>query len=266
MRVSVLGCGWLGLVLAEQLVSDGFVVHGSTTTKDKVALIEPAGITPFLITLNPEYSGEDMPGFLNSEVLVLNIPPGRRRENVRDFHLAQIRNLTGYLEKSPVKLVVFISSTSVYPLTNRVVTEEDAGKPESRSGQALLEAEQLLMSNPHFDTTILRFGGMFGPDRPLGRFLAGKKDVANGTAPVNMTHREDCTGIIKQIIRKNVRGEIFNACCDEHPMRKDIYPGAAAALGLEPPVFKEDDAGYGKIVSSEKLKKRLGYRFKHSLP
>ncbi|MEX0773464.1 MAG: SDR family oxidoreductase [Balneolales bacterium] len=265
MRVSILGCGWLGFPLAERLISEDFLVHGSTATKDKIALLEPAGITPFWITMNPELSGDDVQVFLNTDILVINIPPGRRREDVREFHVAQIRNLIVQIEKSSVGHVIFVSSTSVYPKTSSTVTEEDAENPERRSGLALLEAEQMLLNSTHFDTTVLRFGGLYGPERPLGRFLAGKKNLPNGSAPVNMIHREDCIEIILQLIQKNVRGEIFNACCDQHPVRKELYPKAAASLGLEAPEFQDDDHRTNKTVSSEKLKAALGYHFKHSL-
>ncbi|MEX0686468.1 MAG: SDR family oxidoreductase [Balneolales bacterium] len=267
MRISILGCGWLGFPLAERFVSEDYRVHGSTVTKDKIALLEPSGIIPFWITLKPEATGDDMQAFLNSETLIVNIPPGRSRDDVYAFHTAQIRNLIEHIEKSPVNFVVFVSSTSVYPKTNKVVTENDAGNPESDSGKALLEVEQMLMNNTHFDATIVRFGGLFGPERPSGRFLAGRKEVPNGSVPVNLVHRDDCIEILVEIIKQDVRNEIFNACCDDHPLRKDFYPEAAAKLGLEPPVFRyeEQSVPASKIISSEKLKKQLGYTFKHSL-
>ncbi|MEX0928730.1 MAG: SDR family oxidoreductase [Balneolales bacterium] len=263
MKASILGCGWLGFPLAERLVQEGWMVQGSTTTKDKAALLETAGITPFLISLTPELSGDDIRDFLRSEVLIINIPPGRRKENVREFHVAQIRNLIAHIERSPVQFVVYVSSTSVYPDTDGVVVEEDAGHPKRPSGRALLEVEQLLMTHAHFESTVLRFGGLYGPGRPLGRFLAGKKNLDNGEARVNLIHQEDCINIILEIISQNIRGEIFNACADQHPRRREMYPAAAARLGLQPPHFTEDGGKAGKTVNSDKLKDKLGYRFKH---
>lgn len=266
MKVSVLGCGWLGFPLAERLVAEDYMVHGSTTIKDKTALLEPAGITPFWLSLNPELSGDDVRAFLNTDTLIINIPPGRRREDVREFHVAQIQNLINHIEPSPVDFVIFVSSTSVYPKTSGIVTEDDAGNPQTRSGLALLEVEQMLRQNPSFDTSIVRFGGLYGPERPLGRFMAGKKNLGSGSAPVNLIHRDDCIEIIVELIQKDIRGEIFNACCDQHPIRKELYPKAAASLGLEPPQFQEEDHETNKTVSSEKLKRRLGYSFRHALP
>ena len=39
-RVSVLGCGWLGKPLAISLLDEGYSVKGSTTSEDKLELLE----------------------------------------------------------------------------------------------------------------------------------------------------------------------------------------------------------------------------------
>lgn len=46
-KISILGCGWLGLPLAKALIENGFSVKGSTTSTDKLTALENDGITPF---------------------------------------------------------------------------------------------------------------------------------------------------------------------------------------------------------------------------
>ena len=48
--VSIIGCGWLGLPLAEFLVQQGFHVRGSTTRAEKLKPLEEKGIEAFQIT------------------------------------------------------------------------------------------------------------------------------------------------------------------------------------------------------------------------
>jgi 3-hydroxyisobutyrate dehydrogenase-like beta-hydroxyacid dehydrogenase len=48
-KISILGCGWLGLPLAKVLVKNGFSVKGSTTTQDKILVLKQLGVDPFLI-------------------------------------------------------------------------------------------------------------------------------------------------------------------------------------------------------------------------
>ncbi len=264
-RVSILGCGWLGLSLGAHLVKRGHVVKGSTTSPERIQEIRAAGIEAFVLSLNPDLEGKRVAEFFDTEAVVIAIPPGRRRADVESFHPRQIASVVKALETSPVGFVVFVSSTSVYPSVNGIVREEDAGEAPTGSGRALLLAEQGLREARGFDTTIVRFGGLIGGDRIPARFLAGKRDVKDPDAPVNLIHREDCVEILTRILEGDVREEVFNACCDDHPTRREYYTSEARKLGLEPPTFSEGPTGPSKIVSSEKLKRVLGYQFMHGL-
>jgi nucleoside-diphosphate-sugar epimerase len=266
--ISILGCGWLGLPLGQHLVQQGYHVKGSTTTPEKLATLAEAGIAPFLIQLDPGVSGKIISDFFQADVLFLNIPPGRKRPDVEAFFGDQIETIIKELHYGAIGFVVFASSTSVYEDMNGIVVEADAGKPRpwSLSGRALLDAERRLQADTHFDTTILRLAGLYGHGRHPGRFLAGKKDLDNGGAPVNLVHRDDVIAIAAQIIADDVRGEVFNVCADAHPMRKALYQQAARHLGLEPPTFASDETTSYKIVSNERVKARLGYHFQHPNP
>ena len=268
MTISILGCGWLGLPLAEQLRDQGYSIQGSTTTPDKLELLKGKKITPYLLELNPDLHCDNCDEFWNAELLILNIPPGRGGDNLEEFHLEQIKNVVDEVNKSPVKRLIFISSTSVYPPKPGIVAEEDTetGNAVRSSGNALLKAENLLMNQESFDTTVLRFGGLYGHDRHPAKYLAGRKNIPNGNAPVNLIHRDDCIAIIQQIIEKEVGDEIFNGVSDGHPPKNMYYPAAAKSLGLEPPEFQEDRESNYKVVSNRKLKQRLNYSFKHPNP
>ena len=71
-------------------------------------------------------------------------------------------------------------------------------------------AAEHLVAVSDLQHSILRFGGLAGGDRKAGRFLAGRKDVKNGAAPVNMIHRDDCIGIIHRIIENPLWGRVWN--------------------------------------------------------
>lgn len=262
--ISVLGCGWLGLPLAEKLIENGFHVKGSTTSIDKLKLLEDKRIEPHTVIFNPDLRTDDIESFLSSKILIVNIPP-KRNENVLELYPAQIKYLIDEINKSSVEKVLFVSSTSVYGDSNQVVTEESELNPVRDSGKALVIAEGLLRAEITFRTTILRFGGLIGPDRQPGRFLAGRRNVSGGNAKVNLIHLDDCIDIILGIIQNNLWGDIFNACADEHPARKELYTKAAENLGLEIPRFDEEEGKY-KIISSEKVKSLLDYKFKYPNP
>ena len=273
--VSILGCGWLGRPLGQHLVKQGRSVRGSTTTPEKLDRLRDDGIEPVLLTLDPDLSGSDPGSLFDSEILVLNVPPSRGSDDVKARHRRQIEAVRDSAVDGRVEWILFASSTGVYPSVEQTVTEDDVppGNPDTlpgsrrSTGEALVEVEGLLMNEtPDLDVTIVRLGGLYGGDRNPGRFLAGRTDVSKPGSPVNLIHQDDAVGVFTAIIEQNVRGEIFNACADEHPERHVFYPKAAEATGLEPPTFDMTDDTTGKLVSNQKLKTRLGYQFQHPDP
>ncbi|MES2764770.1 MAG: SDR family oxidoreductase [Bacteroidota bacterium] len=244
--ISILGCGWLGLSLAQHLLKKGFSVKGSTTSAEKVELLKAVGIEPFVLDI--ENPIENIDGFLKAEILILAIPS----KNIVAF-----KKLVVKIESSPVLKVIFISSTSVYGDANGIVTEDFAV-----SG-ALAEIENFFKNSSFFKTVILRFGGLIGGERHPGRFFKNSKIVPQPDARVNMIHRDDCIAIIERVIEKNVWGETFNCCANTHPVKREFYTKAALDLGIEAPQFAEGNMKGFKIISNEKVKEFLDYNFKY---
>ncbi|HCQ14040.1 NAD(P)H-binding protein [Flavobacterium sp.] len=273
-QISILGCGWLGLPLAKSLIEKGFSVNGSTTSVEKIAVLENAGIHPFLVSLSAvEVSDEtkiSIENFLqNSDVLIIDIPPKLRGDSSENF-VAKIQKIIPHIEKSLVEKVIFVSSTSVYSDDNSIITEETIPNPDTESGKQLLESEQLLQSNDNFQTTIVRFGGLIGDDRHPIKFLAGRKNIENPEGPINLIHQIDCIGIIEEIIKKGLRqaqsdnwdsNEVFNAVAPFHPTRKEYYIQKAIELDLPLPEFEESKPSIGKTILSDKVESILNYKF-----
>lgn len=260
-QISILGCGWLGLPLAEALIKNGFSVKGSTTSSSKLAQLEKLGILPFLMELQPKSIAGDITTFLKgSEIVIIDIPPKVRSNNSEDF-VGKMQTLIPFIEQSEVQKVLFVSSTSVYGEENDVVTETTPLNPDSEGGRQLVIVEQLLQSNPHFQTTILRFGGLVGTDRNPVRFLAGKENLPNGKAPINFIHQTDCIGIIQKIIELKCWNETFNAVSPYHPSREAYYTKKALEWQLVAPTFDPTSLHGGKTINSDKLTTNLKYTF-----
>ncbi|WP_309609188.1 SDR family NAD(P)-dependent oxidoreductase, partial [Flavobacterium sp.] len=259
------GCGWLGFPLAKAFILDGFSIKGSTTSEDKLLILKNNNINPYLISLNENEIIGNIDGFLNnSEILIIDIPP-KLRGNSKENFVSKIKNLISFVEKSSVKKVLFVSSTSVYGDNNSVVTEETIPNPDTESGKQLWQVEKLLQSNKNFETTILRFGGLIGNDRHPIKYMAGRENLENPDAPVNLIHQNDCIGIIKKIIETEIWNDTFNAVHPFHPTRKDYYTQKAKALQLTIPTFNLDSKIGGKIISSHKIEQQLNYTFVTSI-
>jgi nucleoside-diphosphate-sugar epimerase len=275
MKISILGCGWLGFPLTQKLIDTGYEVKGSTTSENKLDVLQSHKIEPFLIELTEDKITGTISEFLNdSKILIIDIPPGLRKiseTTTKKTFVNKIKILLPFIESSTIEKVIFISSTSVYGDSDSIptVTEESVIYPDTESGKQLVEAENLLRNNSNFQTTIIRFGGLIGEDRNAVKMLTGKTNVANPEAPINLIHQEDCIGIISEILKQvqhdKIWNETFNAVAPNHPTRKNYYTEKAKQLNLIAPLFTENETNIGKIVSSEKLESVLGYRFKNLL-
>ena len=245
--ISILGCGWLGKPLAVALKNNGGVVKGSNRTKEKSAELKALGIDPYVVDITkPEIIPS---GFLDAQILIIAVP---------SKHVAGFEQLITLLENSTIRQVIFISSTSLYPDLNDVV-DEQTPLPAS----PLVEIENLFRLNGHFETTILRFAGLFGYDRQPGNFFPVGRKIPNPDGFVNMIHQDDCINVILEVIEQSCWGHTLNACADAHPTRREFYTQEVLKVGKPSPEFDESKPSRFKIVSNKKLKQMLDYELRY---
>lgn len=262
-QISILGCGWLGLPLAQHLIEKGYTIKGSTTSPNRIGELESKEIEAFIIELSPDKISGHYEAFLqNSKTLIIDIPPKLRGENPESF----VEKIKTFVQKailkSSIENVLFISSSSVYGEEAITITETTPEKPETLSGKELLETEHFLQQQTAFKTTILRFGGLIGGSRNPAKSLSEKTNIATPNAPINLVHQDDCIGIITAIIEQNYWNQKLNASAPFHPTRKEYYTAKARQLGLPLPEFEENNAS-GKIIDCSRLIAELGYNFVH---
>jgi nucleoside-diphosphate-sugar epimerase len=247
--ISILGSGWLGLPLARHFIAAGFLVKASTTSENRIADLKSIGAVPFVV--NIESLTNNLRDFLQADILIVNIT---------SKDIASFRRLADEIEDSEIENVIFVSSTSVYQNIRKTITESDT---KCFSQSPLLDIEQLLECCKGVSTTIVRFGGLIGYRRHPGRFFSQGRVVQNPDSAVNLIHRDDCIGIISQIVEQQVWGEVVNCCADTHPTKREFYTRAAESLGGSLPTFGESDSESGKLISNQKVKRLLNYEFKH---
>ncbi|MCY4418915.1 MAG: SDR family oxidoreductase [Cytophagales bacterium] len=265
-KVGIIGCGWLGLPLAEALKKKGHQIRGSTTRPKNIPRLKKIQIEPFLLEIGAQNIKGDIHSFLNElDVLILNFPP-LRVPNIVDLYPKQIKHLLPYL--SPDIRVIFISSTSVYPNTGNWVDEKSKLVPEKPSGKALKKSEEILEHQLGKRLSILRLAGLIGPGRSPGHFLSGQQNLKRAQVPVNLIHQADAIGLIKTLIQQEAWGLCLNGCADKHPLRKEYYTLAAKRLNLPTPSFSsnpESETEFKK-VSNLRSKQLLGYNYQYPDP
>lgn len=219
----IIGLGWLGSALAQQLEQAGQVVWGTHRS-------------------DFDWCKDQFPERF-CDVLFLNTPPL--------LSLAP----EDYVSKIPIhggQRIVFISSTSVYGGQTGEVVESTVTQPLNESQRWLHQVEQGLAEKFKDQVVIVRPGGLIGGTRHPVYFLSGRKSLADGLAPVNLIHRDDLIEIIMTVGSFSSPPPLINAVAPFHPSRLDYYTGWARKLGLAEMSFRHE-AGSGKIVKSEVL-------------
>ena len=258
--ISILGCGWYGLALAKNLIAAGYVVKGSTTSEHKIAQLKEQGIDSYLLNLGNPQAEFDI-AFFECDVLIICIPPRKNNTEATIDFVTQLKNIGNIAAKANVKNVLFISSTGVYQDGNFIVNETIAAEPINETGTSLLAAEALINEHPGFKSTIIRFGGLIGPNRNLAKHFAGKKAIANGRAPINLIHLDDCIGLTLTILAQQKFGHLYHGVCPDHPTRADFYTWLCRETALEKPEFINELLSW-KQIDSVNVPALLKYEWK----
>lgn len=252
--IGILGCGWLGLPLARELLKLDHEIYGSTTSEEKISALKREGIIPFRLVLGEKQIEGPISAFLAPlDTLIINVPPKLRGKN-RENYVRKMQLLNAEILNSNIKKIVFVSSSSVYGSIEGEVDEASPTVPTSASGKQLLQVEQLLSKNTTIQTAILRFGGLIGPGRHPVNILAGREGLENGEDYVNLIHLNDCIGMILFILQHNYWNETFNGVFPDHPLKSNYYPSEALKKGLPAPKYVlKKSKNHGKMIKSRNI-------------
>lgn len=251
--IGIIGCGWLGFPLAISLIKDGHQVYGSTTSEEKLKILEKEQIIPFQITFEEDQIQGDILNFLEKiDYLIVNVPPKLRSDSSKNY-VKKIQLLHQEVKKSELKKIIFISSTSVYGDIEGDVTENTIPQPTTASGKQLLASEKIFKNDPDVQTTIIRFGGLIGSDRHPINKLSKRQNLSAGNHPINLIHLNDCIRIITAVLVNSWWNEVINGVYPEHPSKQKYYTLEAEKRGLQKPDYKVDNSKKGKIVHSTLL-------------
>lgn len=244
-KISIIGCGWLGLPCAKAFLAKGFKVKGSTRSEAKRQELKAIGIDAHLFDLSDQ--NKNLAALLDTDILLINIP----NKNIPAFEELQQNIL-----QSKVKKVIFVSSTSVYQNNNDWVAEDSA----LEENHPLVKIEALFKNAPQLDCTIVRFAGLIGGKRNPANFFANRA-IPQPKAATNMIFQDDAVNCIVQIVEQGAWNQVFNACGNEHPEKITYYTQARAFKGWEAPEVAENPKEDYKIVSNQKIKNHLGIDF-----
>ncbi|QLG62991.1 SDR family oxidoreductase [Halorarum salinum] len=237
MRVVVVGCGYVGLELGRHLTDAGHDVVGARRSDGGLERVRSAGLGAVRCDVTDPDTLRSLPDA--DAVVFVASSGGRGAEAARRVYVEGLANVLaeyGSRSATPDRLV-YTSSTGVYgDHGGDWVTEDTPLEPTTEKTGVLVEAERVALERAveyDVDGTVVRFGGLYGPDRyRLDRYVRGP--VTAGY--LNMIHRDDAAGAIARLLEgDSARGEVVLAVDDEPVDRWEFADWLADECGLSRP-------------------------------
>ncbi len=272
-NIAILGCGYVGSVLAEYWEDRGHCITGTTTSRERVAALSGA------ISKVIQMRGDDLTAvqalLQGQDTLVVSAAPtGFQAAGAATYestYLTTAKNLVEVLKLTPsLTQVIYLSSCSVYgDRQGDWVDETDSVSPLELRSQVIAESEQIILqaANEQQKVCVLRLGGIYGPDREIVSMfgdLAGMTIPGKGDRFINWVHRDDIIGAI-DFIRSNELGGIYNLVDDSQMTVKEQVKLVCAQYNLPPVNWDPTKLSIQRKsvrVSNEKFK-AAGYELIH---
>jgi nucleoside-diphosphate-sugar epimerase len=248
-KLGIVGLGWFGIDLAQYL-KPKFEIVGTKRTSESVTSLDLKGIDAFPLDLSNPIDTQTLAKVFNVDRFVLNVPPGIRDEGNARKYVEMMSRCLKALNTFQVEQLIFVSSTGVFGATQEVVDEKTLPIPDSESGKALFEAEEMFKEKFKGSTTILRPAGLVGKGRHPVKYLAGRKNLGGRFHPVNLVHLNDLISVTEFILESEEHLPVVHAVIDHHPQKAEYYSKAAEMLSLPQPEFDEKDISLGRQVNS----------------
>lgn len=264
-RILVVGVGDIGGYLARELVKDGHQVWGirrsNKSVGEGVTMIQADVADPETLVNLPE----------NLDIVVYSVAaPAFSKENYHSYYYRGLRHTLKALKGQQLKHVFFVSSSSVYHQMNEEwVDETSETMPTSFAGKEMLQAEEALLKSG-LPSTIVRFTGIYGPDRTRMIEQARQGGYCDPEPPVwtNRIHRDDCVGVLKFLVDKALDNQpldnLYLATDDEPATLYDVLEWMKDRIGdVEPDYDLPEATRRANRRCSNKRLRELGYAFKY---
>jgi nucleoside-diphosphate-sugar epimerase len=264
--VGIIGCGWLGSALAQQLKGKGTKVLATRSNIDNVEQLISQGIDASVLLLPNEQNELNTHPVFNSQCLVIAITPKFRQGRVD--YANNVEQLIIAAQVNPtVEQVILLSSTAVYNGLSGNTTESTILDLTADKVSVLNQAEQAVLNLSDSDNKVayvLRLAGLVGANRHPGKFLLNGRMLKSPEAKVNLIHQQDVIGLIVSLFNNPISPGIFNGVSTTHVSKKEYYQAAANALDMAVPSFEtiEDKSVKNiRIVNGDKVLSELNYQF-----
>lgn len=231
-KISIIGCGHIGKLLAKQLLKKNITLTGYVNSDSSLAECNHRNINCKIIDLDKPLPDIDLTGHC---IIYLVPPPRSGKTDTRITHYLQA------IEKHQPERFVLISTTGVYGNCNGAwIDETTPVKPSADRAFRRADAErqvQQFCQHRGIPLVTLRVPGIYGPGKiPLARIRSGLPIVKQQDSPfTNRIHADDLVEVCqKALLNPRITG-IYNVTDGNPGTMYDYFVGVAAAMNLSPP-------------------------------
>lgn len=268
----IAGCGYVGGRVAASWRKCGMQVYGITRSELKAKELSSTGITPIVFDL----AQTSIPQLPDVDVVLWSV--GFERSSETSRHAIWIDGLQRLLDGLPSRTdeqrrrILYTSSTSVYGDGHGQNVDEDTiPNPTAEGGRACFVAEQLLQQyaiQKSACVSILRLGGIYGPNRLLRRIEDLQNAVPINSPPdewLNLIHVDDAVTTIDCISRMESPPTLVNVVGNSSVTRREYYSALAKLADAPPPIFETSQSprrgGNRRVVSLVRESLSIAFKF-----
>ena len=279
MQVGIIGCGYVGLALAQKLLENGHEVVGARRSQSGLESIAATGATPIAVDLTDPDTFRALPA-----VDVIIITASTTGLDATASRVLLVDGVTALLdafgnrEQVPDRAIL-TSTTGVYGQQNgEWVDEQTPVAPASSKLTAYVEAEHAFRESAtshNIEPIVARLGGIYGPGRyRIDSYVS--RPVYPGYR--NLIHRADAAGALACFVEEGTMDHETVLVVDNEPVdRITFVKWLADQMGTEMPPEKsrqelrEDTdrsaASKRRLLESKRcdntLLRTIGYEFQY---
>lgn len=260
MKITIIGCGYVGSAIAKLWYKAGHHLTVTTTTPEKVESLSEFAQEVAIVNGNDTNALQQI--IQDRDVVLLSVG-AKNRDNYQQAYLETASNVVEVIQKnSSIKQLIYTGSYAVLGDKKGAWTDETAEvSPANNNGEILCKTEQVLLSaeSSELKVCILRLAGIYGVRRELIKIFrswSGKIRPGTGEDYSNWVHLEDIVNGIEIARKQNLSG-IYNLACDEPLQTREFLQRLFTTHNLDPITWDDSAESirpYNTRLSNNKIK------------
>lgn len=197
-NILIVGCGDIGCQLGSILSEQNHTVFGLRRNIEEL----PEKITPIQADL--AFALPELPKEIDYVFYIASASKYKDSAYYQAYVLG-VKHTLQALKNHNIKRFIFISSSSVFGQSDGEKVDENSPTSDLNfSTKRLLEGEELVL-NSNIPSTVVRFGGIYGPGRThlIDLVLNGKAHCMEDVWS-NRIHSADCAGMLAFLLEKDI--------------------------------------------------------------